>query len=438
MNTESKKNRHESGQMMVILVLVTIGLLAFTGLAIDGSLLMLEKRQTQNISDVLAINAASAYCRGEDINVIINSILTNNYGSTDILTDITINQPPLSGPYTGDPDSVEIIMHTTLQGGLVTTVYDQPIENTSRAVAKCTPGVPEAVGGGNAIISLNPNQKAAFTNTGNAQLYVANGGIFVNSKHDEALVLYGSNELYVKADSISIVGGYSIGHNPIVDPPLPTIGVPPMTDPLAAVDPPVYAPGSGTCKTVLESAGSTPVIMHPGWYCSVKITSDADVTLMPGTYYIDDDFTLTAKGDLTANNVNLIFQDGNFRVTGQGDFDATEIFIYLQNGELDLTGKGEMNITPPASGTYKGMTFYQDRNNNNEVKITGQGFSHIEGTFYAPAANIEITGQGEDASYIAQFIADTYKISGKGAISLSYDSGAVYETTSSDSIDLLE
>ena len=63
-----KIERAQSGQALVILLFVMVGLLAMMGLAIDGSIVFLERRRMQNAGDAAALagtrELAGAICTG--------------------------------------------------------------------------------------------------------------------------------------------------------------------------------------------------------------------------------------------------------------------------------------------------------------------------------------------------------------------------------------
>ena len=55
------KNRPEEGQVLVLLVLGMIGLLAFTALAIDGGMILVERRSAQNAADASSLTGSGAF-----------------------------------------------------------------------------------------------------------------------------------------------------------------------------------------------------------------------------------------------------------------------------------------------------------------------------------------------------------------------------------------
>ena len=54
---------HERGQILVIVALLMVGLVAITGLAIDGSMVFADRRQAQNATDSAALAGAFAYVK---------------------------------------------------------------------------------------------------------------------------------------------------------------------------------------------------------------------------------------------------------------------------------------------------------------------------------------------------------------------------------------
>ncbi len=119
-----------------------------------------------------------------------------------------MNNPPQSGPYSGDSDYVEVVITTRIRGNFSGFVYSGPLENSVRSVSFCETGSSGAVGGGNAIISLNLSDRRSFSLTGSAGIGVLNGGIYVNSNNEKALTMTGSGS--ITADTIRIVGDWSM------------------------------------------------------------------------------------------------------------------------------------------------------------------------------------------------------------------------------------
>jgi uncharacterized membrane protein len=57
----------EKGQALVLIVLAIVGLLGFAALALDGGMLLSERRRAQNAADAGVLAAALAKIQGEDL-----------------------------------------------------------------------------------------------------------------------------------------------------------------------------------------------------------------------------------------------------------------------------------------------------------------------------------------------------------------------------------
>jgi hypothetical protein len=91
-------------------------------------------------------------------------------------------------------------------------------------------------------------------------------------------------------------------------------------------------------------------------------------------------------------------------------------------GNISLTGSGSMSLSPPTSGTYKGITLFQERTSNKQINITGQGNMNMTGTFYAAAAKVSITGIGNYTNPIgSQWIAYQLYVTGSGSFTVNYN-----------------
>jgi hypothetical protein len=89
---------------------------------------------------------------------------------------------------------------------------------------------------------------------------------------------------------------------------------------------------------------------------------------------------------------------------------------------ISLTGSGSLTMSPPTSGTYKGIALFQERSSNKQISITAQGNMNLTGTFYAAAAKVSITGQGGFNNPIgSQWIAWQLYVTGSGSFTVNYN-----------------
>jgi hypothetical protein len=192
--------------------------------------------------------------------------------------------------------------------------------------------------------------------------------------------------------------------------------VPPTPDPLAALPEPSKPAAPATlppggiydASNGINYSGSANIDLYPGYYGGINITGAGSATLhdnadgSPGIYYIGSHgFSMTNAGGITGNNV-LIYTDGT--------------------GSITLTGSGSLNLTPPTSGIYQGISIFQERTSNKQISVTAQGNMNVTGTLYAAMAKFTLTGQGNYTNpFGSQWIAYQVSVTGSGSFTVQYN-----------------
>jgi hypothetical protein len=100
----------QRGQALVMIALAAIGLFAFTALAIDGSAIFSDRRHAQNAADTSALAAALAKTRNDPLwePVGLTRADSNGYDNNGITNDVLIYNPPISGPYSGNNQYIQV------------------------------------------------------------------------------------------------------------------------------------------------------------------------------------------------------------------------------------------------------------------------------------------------------------------------------------------
>jgi hypothetical protein len=264
-----------------------------------------------------------------------------------------------------------------------------------------------------------------------------------------------------------------------------------LAEPAAPVMPsPAPAPFIGACQgrvnNPLDPSGNLnvnfdwcmegqPVIVYPGRYASFRVTTDANVVMQPGLYFIDGgNFDIDGDTDLNGSGVmvylnnghawttassrvnlsaganGILFHlDGNhpnayFRYDGGGKLTLNGM-IYVKYGEVIVTAGGgsdgvpDVTITAPGSGTYQGMAFFKGRSNTTQMEVSGGADMVITGTIYAPAATLNVLGGGQSRSITAQIIVSKVRVNGGAELFMTYNPDLVYGgNTSSSFVELAE
>lgn len=160
-------------------------------------------------------------------------------------------------------------------------------------------------------------------------------------------------------------------------------------DPLADVVPPAYT----LCLPVPN--GKT-VTLSPGTYCDKTLSGK--ITLNPGTYIM--------------RNV-VIKPGGNGSLSGQG----VTIFL-MENSQLYINANEQVNLSPPTSGPYAGITIYQAHGNTQALTLNGGSGSVVSGFIYAPDAAITYAGNSDMNAQgsCLRLVGDTVTMTGNSAV----------------------
>jgi hypothetical protein len=94
-------------------------------------------------------------------------------------------------------------------------------------------------------------------------------------------------------------------------------------------------------------------------------------------------------------------------------------------GNFDLEG-GLLDLTSPTSGTYKGITLFQDRNAtaDNMNKINGNSSSKLEGALYFPRGDLEFTGTSGQNTACLQIVTKRVQFKGNSAVTNTCPAGS--------------
>jgi hypothetical protein len=398
------------GNALALTAICLIPIVGVLALVFDGGLLMTERRRAQSVADAAALAAAyslynnSATNQGLDPSgtaaKLARSIAsTNGYTNDGDTSTVTVHIPPQTGSFVGKRGYAEVSVQFNHQRFFSGIWSSKTMGVSARAVARgiSPPDSP-------AILLLDPGMAKALDSSGNGLISDTGGAIIVNSNNADAADISGQGN--VSAPKIDIYGSYRTAGGGQFAGTVNT-GVAPTADPLSALpapDPTAMTLQSGSNYKIGSSGTYT---LQPGLYkggVSITANSPGLVTLMPGIYYI---------------------QGGGFSNTGSIDLAGAGVMIYndpnKSNDQVNLTGNGSLTLSPPTSGTYKGISIFENRTSTANIKISGNGSMNLTGTIYARAAEIDLSGNGTANIVGSQIIANNMKVSGSGAVTVSYN-----------------
>jgi Flp pilus assembly protein TadG len=365
-----KRLTDERGQTIILAALCVPLLLGFVALAVDAGLMFRAEREMQTAADSAAIAGAEEVNFGDvtaaaKADAALNGVTDGQNGAT-----VTVNNPPLSGPNTGNSGSVEVIVSASQ-----TTYFMNVFNQGSMTVI------------GRAVAGHSPTRNCFYMlGTSGTDISVSNGvniqipgcAVFSNSNSSTSLQVTGGATF--NAQAINLVGGYTVNNGGHLTPSTPAQGVAPASDPLAYLPVPTYTAGSCLANpnlgwgshTIGPSAGGT--ICYNG----LTIANGGTATLNPGVYVINGQLNLAGGTTTTGTGVTFYLPPG---------------------GSVSISNGITFNLTAPTSGTYNGILFYQDRSNANAVYIEGGASSVLNGILYFPDANLTLENGTNTTSY---------------------------------------
>jgi hypothetical protein len=425
------KARRRSGQVVMMFTLLMVPLFGVAGLVIDLGYLHYTKMSAQTAAEAAAMAAiidfhanvggASPAC-GQPGIVCAETPVTcpqtittpssslekgcmyaQSHGFTGSNRWVTYQAGVGSTPptKTGMGSASYWVVFRVMQkvSSISSAIFDSP---SGLVAARSTAAV---IGASDCIYALNPTADGAVQVNGAASLNSA-CGIYVNSNSPSALGTNGGGS--ISAPEYDVVGGVNT-HYTLT--PAPSLGVSPVSDPLANLPVPASAPY--TCNYFKYSAPnySNPTLT-PGVYCGGIDVQNNIYTLTPGIYIL-------VGGGLKT-------QSANSHVVGNGvliynTFGATTNHGNISYDPIDLNANSTVELRAPRSGTYAGILFFEDRASPACDDEYGGGTSAVyEGTIYARNAAVYMSGNsGADAAYTL-VVANTINFVGTSGMNNNY------------------
>jgi hypothetical protein len=399
------------GTVLILAAFAMIAIFGVVAIAVDGGFLLDKRRHVQATADAVALAAADVLFQrypsykgvdqdGSALAQGLRIAKENGYTNDGVNSVVTLRFSPEL--YLGGPDQ-----GTAIPAGYV-EVYVQHNQQRFFSLLFSSSAVPiksRAVARGmwapfkNGILVLDLHMKSALNSHGNGVVNVSNSLVIVNSDNDEAAITTGTGSL--AAPSFDITGGYTgTGFTGTI-----TTQTEPVPDPLRYLPPP-----DPTTMTVQSTHAMTIAagvkVLHPGVYIGgIKILGTAKVTMQPGIYYM---------------------QGGGFHYMGSASLTGLEVMIYndpvdatAQDEGINGAGGGTVMLSPPKTGLYQGISFFQARDADIDVIFAGNGKFNVTGTVYAAGALVRASGNG-DASVGSQYISRALDLGGNGDLNINW------------------
>jgi hypothetical protein len=415
--------RHEQGQITILMLVAVIALIGVATLAIDGGMLYLERREAQSAADNAAMSGALAVTRGytavEIQNIVQAQAVSNGFSDSLEGVEVEVLWPPQApNPYAGNPDFVQVIITSRIHTAFIHFVYQGAVEVTVEAVAHAEPR--NELAAGYALFGVNETACQTMWFTGNPNVQVTGGGnvgsnstngcdcgSLVTSGTFNAEIHDGGN--FTFAYKGSQVGCWVNNSGPGNLYPRPV--VPAKQVDKFRLEELVPKP---TCSDNVQPGinSNASEIIGPGTYEYIKVRAHGDLMLQPGLYCI--------FGDL---------EGWGLETKGGAKFTGTDVTIYFMEsaGGMKTAGNSivKLSASLEADDPWAGMVIYTHPNNPNDVILTGTSDSKYEGTVFALGSHCDVEGTG-GVSYAGQVICDTVRVNGSGELTIHYIPGNNY------------
>jgi hypothetical protein len=401
----NSKAKNRRGAVAPLVAICLTAVMMIVAICLDGGTLLDKRRSCQAAADAAALAAAEdlfanwdSY-KGTDTGgtaakAALANAAANGFSNDGVTSTVTVNIPPTSGNFAGLTGYAEVIIQFNQKRGFSGIFGSGDIPVVGRAVARG-----QWVPFNDGIIVLHPTAASALNANGNGTTVVKNGNIIVDSNNFQAATTVGNAFVTDTGKTLYITGtnpGYSGNFTGTI-----LTNQPPTPDPLAYLP----APDPSTMTTQTVPSGNS-ITLQPGRYVGgLSFSGQTSVTMEPGVYYMDG---------------------GSFSFSGQGTLNASGVMVYSTMG-LSVTGLGAVTWSPPTTGIYQGISYFQSRTSSATALVNGNGSMNITGTLYVAGGLANLQGNG-DASIASQVVALLMSSGGNGITNINWSAPATAPT----------
>lgn len=362
--------RETAGAALLYVAFAMVAVIGFTGMAIDIGYWYSNQRQAQVAADAAAIAGGFEAMWGGDAAAISAAAAAQAELNGFDAATVTVNRPPTSGPNSGDPTAVEVIIQRTTPAIVTSILFDTRIDVAGRAVAGQVAGTPLC------ILALRSSGQGIDLNSDS---HIEADGCLVHANSNSGSAIKTNSGSSVSAETISVVGGTSgSGFSPS-----PEMGADAISNPLLHLRPP---PNAGAPCDHNSTDYKSDQTIYPGVYCGDHVVDDgATVTLSGGTYVFRGDKFEVNSGSTIRTNAG----------------DGATLFL-ASDVEFTLNSESSAELEAPATGDLAGVVIYSV--GTEDLEINSDSASFFEGTLYAPTARIKVNSDstiGGDANFTA-------------------------------------
>jgi hypothetical protein len=375
MKKVSAKSRRR-GIITALVAVTIVAVLMIAALAVDGGRILDMRRQAKAAAESAARTAAIEMLdmklglnQSATISTIRNSAfqaaLANGFANDGINSTVTVNTPPTSGAFAGKDGYIEVIVESKLDRGFSQLMGSGKVSVYARSVAAGT-FIPTQ----GSVLVLNPKKDSALSLNGGQSTLKVSGDVAINSRGKKALSVKKGSQ--IQANNVTVSGNLDKSQTRDLQKNIKgelRSRVPPTPDPFAGLAVPNPGANRKLSDYKTSSGGVDTFNLQPGRYTEDWNFDQHDVVnLAPGTYYLD-------KKKIDIKDHSSIYGDG--------------VTIYSAgNNDLNFHTKGDVQISPPSSGTYTGISLFKDPTSHGKINFEQGSSLGISGAIYAPSSMV--------------------------------------------------
>jgi len=410
------------GQVFVVLAVGLVAVMACTGLAVDMGYMEHMKTKMQSAADAAAIAGASVLSGGSSLIIAAakEDATLNGFTNGTSSATVTVNNPPTSGPNSGNSSYVEVIVTQPQNTWFLNVLGYSQFSIAARAVA-----LSQSAAG--CIYALDPSASQAV-NLSNGVSISSSCGVLVDSNNSSALSVIGGSKL--TTTSVGVVGSYSLNNGGSIvkysggTALTPVTGMIAVPDPLGSVTAPTVSgcTYSGTQTYNSYVASQTPpysgkYTIGPGTYCGgISASNGISIAFNTGTYILAGGGMSLQNGGGTTTGTGVTFYNTTGSAAGYTGSNNAYAGINIANGVT-------ATFSAPTSGGLSGILFFQDRSvaKGSAASYFADGTSlTLAGALYFPTTQLNYSN-GANATYTI-LVADTLVFTGGATMNNNYAS----------------
>ena len=387
----------ESGGAAVLAAVLFPAIIGGIGLGSEAGYWYLKQRQLQHAAD-LSAHAAGTRLRSGDSDAELKTAaqrIAAKAGYTPQQGELVVRTPPADGAYANNRDAVEVQLTRQVPRMFSAIFSRDAVTLKAEAVALVRAGNEACV------LALSPTASPAVKLSGSSLVELNGCDLASNSLATDSVLMSGGSAA-LKAGCVYSVGEIvettrltlteceavkeyaSVTQDPYASVPEPTN--------LASI--PVSTQTTGEINATYQYTPEVKALRFAG-----GVTLTGTVTFGPGLYVIDG-------GPLKAN--------ANTTVTGTG-----VTFFFANGATAQINGTAYLNLSPPTTGPYSGLTFFGSRSGTGVThQVNGTSGSVVEGAVYFPSSAIQFSGNSRTSGGggCTQVIGATVELTGNTSL----------------------